>query len=66
MNKTPTQEKMDLLKELFELISSAKMDHDLYGTTKEDAYISGINEGIARACHLIFEEIQKEIGRAHV
>lgn len=59
MNKTPTQEKMDLLKELFELISSAKMDHDLYGTTKEDAFISGINEGIGRACDLISQELEK-------
>lgn len=59
MNKTPTQEKLDLLKELFELIGSAKMSHDVYGTTKEDAFISGINEGIDRACDLINQELEK-------
>ena len=59
MNKTVKQEKLDMLKDLASMVNSATMSHDIYGTTKEDAYISGINEGISRAVDLIFEEIQK-------
>ena len=58
VEKTLQQEKIDLLNGLIELIGSATMSHDIYGTTKEDAYISGINEGISRAVDLIKQELE--------
>lgn len=49
MNKTLQMEKEDLLLEIIERIKEETVSFNIYGTDKEDAYLSGINEGIDRA-----------------
>lgn len=53
MNKTLQVEIEDLLEYLKETIWSEQVSLDIYGTTKEDAYLSGINEGIDRAYRVL-------------
>lgn len=49
MNKTLQMEKEDLLLEIIERIKEETVSFNIYGTDKEDAFLSGINEGIDRA-----------------
>ena len=53
MNKTLQVEIEDLLEYLKETIWSEQVSLDIYGTSKEDAYLSGINEGIDRAYRVL-------------
>jgi hypothetical protein len=48
MNKTLQMEKEDLLLEIIERIKEETVSFNIYGTDKEDAFLSGINEGISR------------------
>ena len=59
VEKTLRQDKIDLLSDLIDAVLGSRMSHDVYGTTKEDAYVSGINEGLGRACELIQEQLDK-------
>lgn len=58
MNKTLQIEKADLLSEIIDRISQERVSYNLYGTTAEDSYLSGINEGIDRVLDALkeFEE----------
>ena len=48
MNKTLQMEKEDLLLEIIERIKEETVSFNIYGTTAEESFLSGINEGIDR------------------
>ena len=48
MNKTLQMHKEDLLQEIIDRVLQERVSVELYGTSKEDAFLSGINEGISR------------------
>ena len=48
MNKTLQMEKEDLILEIIERIKEETVSLNIYGTSNEDSYLSGINEGIDR------------------
>lgn len=48
MNKTLHMEKEDLLQEIIDRVKEERVSVELYGTSREDAFLSGINEGIDR------------------
>ena len=58
MNKTLQIEKADLLLQIIDRISQERVSYNIYGTTAEDSYLSGINEGIDRVLDALkeFEE----------
>lgn len=53
MNKTLKIEIEDLIEYLKKEIWAQEVSLDIYGTSKEDAYLSGINEGIDRAYRVL-------------
>lgn len=53
MNKTLQVEIEDLVELLKQEIWSEQVSLDIYGTSKEDAFLSGINEGIDRAYRVL-------------
>ena len=53
MHKTEAVIIEDLITELKNLIWSETVSLDIYGTSKEDAFLSGINEGIDRAYRVL-------------
>ena len=55
MHKTLQIEKMELLEQIVDRISQERVSHDIYGTSKEDAFLSGINEGIDRVLDALKE-----------
>lgn len=55
MHKTLQQELEDLIEHLKKEIWAQEVSLDVYGTSKEDAYLSGINEGIDRAYQVLAE-----------
>ena len=64
MNKTLRQDKIELLTKAMEALLDERVGHDIYGTTKEDAFLSGINEGISR-CHDRLQSILDELEEQH-
>lgn len=58
MQKTLRIEKMELLEQIKDRIAQERVSHSIYGTTNEDAFLSGINEGIIRVLDALkeFEE----------
>lgn len=58
MNKTLQIEKVDFLQDIIDRISQERVSYNVYGTTAEDSYLSGINEGIDRVLDALkeFEE----------
>ena len=55
MNKTLHIEKVDLLQQIIDRISEERVSYNIYGTTAEDSYLSGINEGIDRVLDALKE-----------
>ena len=55
MNKTLQMEKEDLILEIIERIKEESVSFNIYGTDKEDAFLSGINEGIDRVLDALKE-----------
>ena len=58
MEKTLHIHKMELLEQIKDRILQEQVGHNIYGTTNEDAFLSGINEGLSRAVDALkdFEE----------
>lgn len=48
MNKTLRMEKEDFLLQIIDRLLQERVSYNIYGTTAEDSYLSGINEGIDR------------------
>lgn len=55
MEKTLHIEKQDLINSIIDRIRQEVVSFNIYGTDKEDAYLSGINEGIDRALDALKE-----------
>lgn len=55
MNKTLKMEREDLLTEIVDRVSQERVSYNVYGTTAEDSYLSGINEGIDRVLDALKE-----------
>lgn len=55
MNKTLQIEKEDLLKKIIDRVLEERVSYELYGIDKENAFLSGINEGIFRVVDAIKE-----------
>ena len=52
-------EKIALLKELLDLVDGERVSFSPYGTSNEDSFLSGINEGIDKAVDVVQEFIYK-------
>ena len=52
-------EKIALLKELLDLVDGERVSYSPYGTSNEDSFLSGINEGISKAEEQINALIEK-------
>ena len=55
MNKTLQIEKQELLEIIIDRILQERVGYEIYGTDKETAYLSGINEGLNRAIDAVKE-----------
>jgi hypothetical protein len=55
MNKTLEMQIEDLIEYLKREVWSQEVSLNTYGTTNEDSYLSGINEGIDRAYRVLAE-----------
>lgn len=55
MNKTLHMEKEDLILEIIERVLEERVSLNIYGTSNEDSYLSGINEGIDRVVESLKE-----------
>lgn len=55
MNKTLRMEKVDFLQQIVDRVSQEQVSYNVYGTTAEDSYLSGINEGIDRVLDALKE-----------
>lgn len=53
MDKTLRVQNLDLLKELFDNIKGEKVSFNPYGTSNEDSFLSGINDGIDKALDVV-------------
>lgn len=49
MEKTIRQQQLELLTELMEKINEEEVSYSPYGTSNEESFLSGINEGLSRA-----------------
>lgn len=58
MHKTLRIEKMELLEQIKDRVAQERVSYEIYGTDKETAFLSGINEGIDRVLDALkeFEE----------
>lgn len=59
MYKTRRIAKLELLNEIVEDLDNEKVSFNPYGTSNEDSYLSGINEGLTRAIDLVFDYIER-------
>lgn len=55
MEKTLPIIKEDMLNAIIDRVLQERVSHELYGTSKEDAFLSGINEGLDRAINALKE-----------
>ena len=55
MQKTLRIEKMDLIEQIKDRLMQEHVSHNIYGTSNEDSYLSGINEGLDRAIDALKE-----------
>ena len=55
MEKTLHIQMSELIDKIVEAINGQRVDRDIYGTSREDAFLSGINEGLDRALDALKE-----------
>ena len=55
MEKTLHIQKMELLEAIKDRILQEQVGYNIFGTTNEDAFLSGINEGVSRAVDALKE-----------
>ena len=48
MDKTLQIEKQELIEKIIDRINQERVSFNIYGTSNEDSFLSGINEGIDR------------------
>ena len=55
MDKTLHIEKQELLEKIIDRINQERVSFNIYGTSNEDSFLSGINEGIDRVIDALKE-----------
>ena len=55
MDKTLHIEKQELLEKIIDRINQERVSFNIYGTSNEDSFLSGINEGINRVIDALKE-----------
>lgn len=55
MEKTLLIIKNEMIEKIIERISEERVSLNIYGTSNEDSYLSGINEGLDRAINALKE-----------
>ena len=55
MDKTLHIEKQELLDKIIDRINQERVSFNIYGTSNEDSFLSGINEGINRVIDALKE-----------
>ena len=55
MDKTLHIEKQELLDKIIDRINQERVSFNIYGTSNEDSFLSGINEGIDRVIDALKE-----------
>lgn len=59
MDKTERIKQVDLLNEVIVNLKDSKVSFNIYGTSNEDSFLSGINDGIDRAIDVVTDFIEK-------
>lgn len=59
MDKTERIKQIELLNEIIEDLKGSKVSYNIYGTSNEDSFLSGINDGLDRAIDLVDDFIEK-------
>ena len=55
MDKTLQIEKQELIEKIIDRINQERVSFNIYGTSNEDSFLSGINEGINRVIDALKE-----------
>jgi hypothetical protein len=55
MDKTLQIEKQELIEKIIDRINQERVSFNIYGTSNEDSFLSGINEGIDRVIDALKE-----------
>ena len=55
MDKTLHIEKQELIEKIIDRINQERVSFNIYGTSNEDSFLSGINEGIDRVIDALKE-----------
>ena len=55
MDKTLHIEKQELLDKIIDRINQERVSFNIYGTSNEDSFLSGINEGVDRVIDALKE-----------
>lgn len=59
MEKTERIKQIELLNDIIENLKGSKVSFNIYGTSNEDSYLSGINEGFDRAIDIVTDFIEE-------
>ena len=59
MEKTERIKQIELLEEVVVNLKGSKVSFNIYGTSNEDAFLSGINDGIDRAIDVVTDFIEE-------
>ena len=59
MDKTERIKQIDLLNEVIVNLKGSKVSFDIYGTSNEDSFLSGINDGIDKAIDVVSDFIDE-------
>ena len=59
MDKTERIKQIELLNEIIEDLKGSKVSYNIYGTSNEDSFLSGINDGLDRAIDLVDDFIER-------
>lgn len=59
MDKTERIKQIELLERILDDLKGSKVSYNIYGTSNEDSFLSGINDGIDKAMDVIQQFISK-------
>ena len=53
MDKTERIKQIELLEKILDDLKGSKVSYNIYGTSNEDSFLSGINDGIDKAMDVV-------------
>ena len=59
MDKTERIKQVDLLNEVIVNLKDSKVSFNIYGTSNEDSFLSGINDGLDKAIDVVTDFIDE-------